>query len=838
MIVNGNLKFHTAGAGELQNAVMERLDGAPSGVAGQLYYDTGVTTPANKGYWQHNGTTWVKFATGGDASALQTEVDAIETSLGAAVSASGVFQASAFSGFNNVTAPSSITNVLSQLDAAIESKDAFSELNDVDVAGVANGQVAMYNSATSKWEDHTLVLADIPEITVTAAELNLIDGLTATAAELNILDGATLTTTELNYVDGVTSGIQGQLDNKQPLDTGLTALATGGTGAVSMDGDTVVFRTLTAPAAGITVTNGNGVAGNPTIALANDLAALEGLTTNGYVVRTGDGTATTRSITEVSGRTVVLNGSGVSSDTSIDLATVTDGGTGTFLKITRDSYGRVSGTTAVVTSDITGLVDATYVNVTGDSMTGNLAMGSNTVTGLASPVGATDAATKGYVDSLTGGLSWQAPVDSVGATNPATATTGDRFLNTTDDKIYIATATNTWDAGTTPADGWALFDMTDETGYVFNGTAWVQFTGTGQITAGIGLAKSGNVIDVNLGAGIAQLPSDEVGIDLYSSSASALILTENGTTRGTGTAAALALLLKSAGGLTQDVDGLYVPANGITNAMILNDSFTINADTGTDAFALGDTLQIMGTSTQGIITSVSESPAGTSTFTLTMSNASDVQKGVASFASADFTVTAGNVVIKAGGVDNAQLANSTITVSDGTTTDAVALGETLVFAGGDGITTTVTGNNVAIAVDMADIVLDDIADVTITTAASNDLLSWNGTAWVNVTRAAVVGSTNLEDLNDVVETSVADGHALINDGTNWVNQKIFHTEAKTSAATWVVTHNLGQKFCNVTVVDGSDEVIIPQSIKFDSTTQLTVTFNTAIAGQVVVMGIA
>src|SRR5215831_10816800 len=34
-------------------------------------------------------------------------------------------------------------------------------------------------------------------------------------------------------------------------------------------------RTLTGPAAGITVTNGDGVAGNPTLALANDLSALE-----------------------------------------------------------------------------------------------------------------------------------------------------------------------------------------------------------------------------------------------------------------------------------------------------------------------------------------------------------------------------------------------------------------------------------------------------------------------------------------------------------------------------------------------------------------------------------
>jgi hypothetical protein len=75
-------------------------------------------------------------------------------------------------------------------------------------------------------------------VTSTAAELNKLDGytgtfsdlnkiaaVTATAAELNVLDGvaATLTFTELNYVDGVTSAIQTQLNNKQPLDSVLTA---------------------------------------------------------------------------------------------------------------------------------------------------------------------------------------------------------------------------------------------------------------------------------------------------------------------------------------------------------------------------------------------------------------------------------------------------------------------------------------------------------------------------------------------------------------------------------------------------------------------------------------
>ena len=51
-------------------------------------------------------------------------------------------------------------------------------------------------------------------VTATAAELNIMDGVTATTAELNIMDGVTATTAELNYTDGVTSNIQTQLDTK------------------------------------------------------------------------------------------------------------------------------------------------------------------------------------------------------------------------------------------------------------------------------------------------------------------------------------------------------------------------------------------------------------------------------------------------------------------------------------------------------------------------------------------------------------------------------------------------------------------------------------------------
>jgi|TARA_R100000030_G_scaffold48488_2_gene36563 hypothetical protein len=92
------------------------------------------------------------------------------------------------------------------------------------------------------------------DVTATAAELNILDGVTATAAELNILDGVTATASELNILDGVTAttaelnimdGVTATATEINLLDGGATsgwAINANGTNLEFKYNGTVVFK--------------------------------------------------------------------------------------------------------------------------------------------------------------------------------------------------------------------------------------------------------------------------------------------------------------------------------------------------------------------------------------------------------------------------------------------------------------------------------------------------------------------------------------------------------------------------------------------------------------------
>jgi hypothetical protein len=232
--------------------------------------------------------------------------------------------------------------------------------------------------------------------------------------------------------------------------------------------------------------------------------------------------------------------------------------------------GTMSGAIAMGTSKITGLGDPTlaqdavtktYVdtatalklNLAGGTMSGAIAMGTSKITGVGEPTAAQDVATKSYVDTLSQGLDAKASCRAATTANITltgaqtidgiSIVAGDRVLvkdqsAPAGNGIYLC-ATGSW-TRTTDADAWtelpAAFVFIEvgtvnaNNGYVCTVAAggtlgttaitWTQFSGAGQITAGLGLTKSGNTIDVGT-ASSSRIVVNADNIDLATTGVSA-----------------------------------------------------------------------------------------------------------------------------------------------------------------------------------------------------------------------------------------------------------------------------------------------------------------------------
>ncbi len=131
--------------------------------------------------------------------------------------------------------------------------------------------------------------------------------------------------------------------------------------------------------------------------------------------------------------------------------------------LTSDAVTSVDGQTGTVS------LASTYVNVSGDTMTGALAMGTNKITGLGTPTNSADAATKNYVDTVVIAPSnLTGVITSVGAaTSIASQTgTGSTFVvqdspTLTTPNIGVATATSI--NGTTIPSSATLVKTSDTT---------------------------------------------------------------------------------------------------------------------------------------------------------------------------------------------------------------------------------------------------------------------------------------------------------------------------------------------------------------------------------------
>lgn len=163
---------------------------------------------------------------------------------------------------------------------------------------------------------------------------------------------------------GLTIGLNVQAWSLQ-LDA-LSAMSS--TGLISRTGSsTFSQRTLMPPAAGMTITNPAGITGNPTFALANDLAALEGLASSGFAVRTATDIWAQRTLTPGSNKVSIIYGDGVAGNPVIDIieANLSLDNIPGNMPISRGGTGQATKTTAFdALSPLTSQGDVIYHNGT------------------------------------------------------------------------------------------------------------------------------------------------------------------------------------------------------------------------------------------------------------------------------------------------------------------------------------------------------------------------------------------------------------------------------------------------------------------------------------------
>jgi len=123
------------------------------------------------------------------------------------------------------------------------------------------------------------------------------------------------------------------------------------------------------------------------------------------------------------------------------------------------------------------------------------------------------------------------------------------------------------------------------------------------------------------------------------------------------------------------------------------------------------------------------------TITVAGEDATTSNKGVASFNSSNFSVSSGAVSLASGGVANGDLANSAITVSDGSNSNAVDLGDTLSILGGTGLTSTHAADQITLAIDST------VATLTGTQTLTNKTIDASSNTLSNIANASLTNSS-------------------------------------------------------------------------------------------------
>lgn len=483
--------------------------------------------------------------------------------------------------------------------------------------------------------------------------------------------------------------------------------------------------------------------------------------------------------------------------------------------------------------------DALKVSKAGDSMTGDLSFGGlKTVTGLREPVSAQDAATKNYVDTAVAGIDWKESAVAATSANIDLATGGlltidgvtvadlDRVLVMAqtlpaENGVYLASAT-AWvralDMDGNPSaevsNGNAVFveggTLNGANGFVIttadpivldtDGIVFTQFSGAGQIVAGAGISKVGNELFLNFGAGIAELPNDEIGIEVYT--AGGLFTTTDGITGTTAAGATLGIKLAPTSNLTLGSTGLkisdaFVAAAGVTTTSIQNELDASQASAGLNADGSLPAL----TGTNYLTTQTTLFSAVTTLDTRAKAQADLLTAETSARTNADSALNAEINLIE----------TSTGLNTDGTYT--AATGSNYV-AGSTSIKGSITTLDSYIKTNADAIIAEASARTTAVNTINSEIslmetasgLNADGTYTADVTTTYIDTATSLKNADKKLDTQLTTVTTNLADMKTNYNATIFRYEATSAQSTYTVTHNLGTQNVDVSlwVKDATD----------------------------------
>ena len=423
-----------------------------------------------------------------------------------------------------------------------------------------------------------------------------------------------------------------------------------------------------------------------------------------------------------------------------------------------------------------------------------------------------------------------------------------KFLVSVDlnkNELLNARIQNLGSAPSNPVSGQIYYNTGTNILYFYNGTEWTPASGSTEVIQDI---ISSTVV---AGTALTATYNDTTGTHTIRLNDTAVTAGSYGSTTAIPT-------------FTVDAQGRLTAAGTVNVATNLS----VAGDTGTDTVdLLVDTLTVSGG--EGIDVAVTNN-----TITVSAEDASYTNKGVASFSSTDFTVTAGAVSLNKDPV---------ITLSGDVTGSA-----TMTNLGDVTITTTVEPNSVALGTDTTGSYVSTITgtsgEITVSGSGSESAavtiglpddvtvtgnLSIGGnldvqgsinsisTTEVNIVDNKVVLNTNVTGTPsadaglkvnrgtsadvEVLWNEAADQWTLTNDGTNYheITRK-YKTTLNTSATSYTVTHNLGTKDIVTAIYEvASPYAQIEADVEHTSDSVVTIKFAVAPASgeyRVVVIG--